>query len=137
MLTRIEPPLAGMALTVNDGSIESPAPTQEQNAALAEIFRILGDSTRLRIVFACLDRPIALGDLAEELTLSPSLVSHHLGLLQSAHIIRTERQGKTQLFQAADNHIAAALRDMAAHIAEPANDAALGSPNPVQDAVRG
>ena len=61
---------------------------------LADLFRLLGDPTRLRIVLACVDERRAVGAIAEGLGLSPSLVSHHLRLLRAARIVRAERQGK-------------------------------------------
>lgn len=52
-------------------------PTESDTASLAETFRLLGDPTRLRILFYCLDAPRSVGDIAESLHLSQSLVSHH------------------------------------------------------------
>src|SRR5258708_25721561 len=61
---------------------------------LADLFRLLGDPTRLRIVLACAEGRLAVGAIAGSLGLSPSLVSHHLRLLRAARIVRAERQGK-------------------------------------------
>jgi ArsR family transcriptional regulator, lead/cadmium/zinc/bismuth-responsive transcriptional repressor len=92
---------------------------------LADLFHLLGDPTRLRIVLACLARPTAVGEIAGSLALSSSLVSHHLRLLRAARIVKAERQGKQVFYSAADAHISALLANMAEHIAEPAaqNDA--------------
>jgi DNA-binding transcriptional ArsR family regulator len=88
-------------------------------AELADLFRLLGDPTRLRIVLACLDAPIAVGDIAESLDLSNSLVSHHLRLLRAARVVKAERHGKQVFYAAADQHISDMLADMLEHIAEP------------------
>ena len=88
---------------------------------LADLFHLLGDPTRLRIVLACLARPIAVGDIAANLALSSSLVSHHLRLLRAARIVKAERQGKQVFYTTADAHISGLLADMAEHIAEPAS----------------
>jgi DNA-binding transcriptional ArsR family regulator len=92
---------------------------------LADLFHLLGEPTRLRIVLACVARPIAVGDIATALDLSSSLVSHHLRLLRAARIVKAERQGKQVFYSAADAHISALLANMAEHIAEPSahNDA--------------
>ncbi|RDK04812.1 ArsR/SmtB family transcription factor [Paraburkholderia lacunae] len=87
---------------------------------LADLFRLLGDPTRLRIVLACLDERRAVGAIAEALGLSPSLVSHHLRLLRAARVVRAERQGKQVFYLAADRHISAMLAGMLEHVAEPA-----------------
>lgn len=88
-------------------------------AQLADLFHLLGDPTRLRIVLACLKEPIAVGDIAVSLQLSGSLVSHHLRLLRAARIVKSERQGKQVFYSAADAHISGVLHDMLEHIAEP------------------
>lgn len=90
---------------------------------LADMFRLLGDTTRLRIVLACLDAPIAVGDIADQLRLSPSLVSHHLRLLRAARLVKADRHGKQVFYAAADRHVSGVLADMLDHIAEPDGDA--------------
>ena len=91
-------------------------------AELADMFRLLGDTTRLRIVLACLDDPISVGDIAGQLELSPSLVSHHLRLLRAARVVKADRQGKQVFYAAADQHVSGVLADMLEHIAEPHPD---------------
>ena len=67
-------------------------------AQLADLFRIMGDPTRLRIILTCLADPTNVGEIATQLNLSPSLVSHHLRLLRAARVLRAERRGK-QMFE--------------------------------------
>jgi ArsR family transcriptional regulator, lead/cadmium/zinc/bismuth-responsive transcriptional repressor len=104
---------------MNTCSYDKVVLTAEQNAQLAEIFKLLADPTRLRIVFACLDRTVAVGDIAAELALSASLVSHHLRLLRASRVVRAERQGKHVFYSAADDHIRSVLKQMAVHAGEP------------------
>ena len=78
---------------------------QDQVVELAEMFRMIGDPTRLGIVLICMDAPISVGDIASRLELSQSLVSHHLRLLRAARILRAERRGKQVFYNAADDHI--------------------------------
>jgi DNA-binding transcriptional ArsR family regulator len=96
------------------------APGDDRATALAALFRLLGDATRLRIVLCCLDAPVAVGVIAERLQLSGSLVSHHLRLLRAARIVRAARQGKQVFYAAADDHIRAIVAAMLDHVAEPA-----------------
>ncbi len=102
----------GMSFSTTDASI----------AELADLLHLLGDATRLRIVLACLDAPVAVGDIAERLELSSSLVSHHLRLLRAARIVKAERQGKQVFYSAADKHISGVLADLLEHIAEPVTE---------------
>lgn len=92
--------------------------TESRVAELADLFRLLGDVTRLRIVLACLDEPVAVNDIANRLNLSQSLVSHHLRLLRAARILKAERKGKQIFYAAADHHISCVLTDMLEHIQE-------------------
>lgn len=86
---------------------------------LADMFRLMGDPTRLRIILTCLDIPISVGEIANRLSLSPSLVSHHLRLLKAARILRAERRGKQIFYSALDEHIRCVIDDMVAHVGEP------------------
>ena len=91
----------------------------EQAAGLAEMFRLMGDGTRLRIILACVDEATHVGALARRLSLSPSLVSHHLRLLRAGRILRAERRGKQVFYSLADDHIRRVIGDMIAHVGEP------------------
>ena len=93
--------------------------SEEEVSQLADLFRLMGDTSRLRIILACLHSPISVSDIAENLELSQSLVSHHLRLLRAARIVRSERRGKQVFYVAADEHIQCVIEDMVAHIGEP------------------
>jgi len=89
---------------------------------LSDLFRIMGDPSRLRIILACLGEPTKVGDIAERLGLSPSLVSHHLRLLKAARVLRSERRGKQIFYSALDDHVRCVIDDMIAHIGEPSEE---------------
>jgi DNA-binding transcriptional ArsR family regulator len=91
---------------------------EDRAAQLADLFRLLGDTSRLRIVAACLEQPTAVSTIAERLDLSLSLVSHHLRLLKAARVVRAERQGKNVFYAADDEHIRRVIVDMLEHVAE-------------------
>ena len=86
---------------------------------LAEMFRLMGDPTRLRIILSCLPGSIAVGDIAARLGLSSSLVSHHLRLLRAARVMRGQRHGKQVHYGVADEHISRVFLDMLDHVVEP------------------
>ena len=87
-------------------------------AELAEMFRLLGESSRLVLVAQCLDAPVKVGDLAAGAGLSPSLVSHHLRLLRAARLLRAERRGKEVFYVVADHHVRDMLHNMIEHAGE-------------------
>ena len=82
----------------------------DKTAELADMFKMLGDPSRLRIVVATLDGPRAVGDIAAALGLSVSLVSHHLRLLR----------GKQIFYRVHDAHVAHVIADMIAPVNEEA-----------------
>ncbi len=90
--------------------------SDDEAIELAEMFRLMGDPSRLRIILACLEAPICVSDLAERTRLSPSLVSHHLRLLRAARILRAERHGKQVFYALADDHVRGTITDMVAHV---------------------
>lgn len=89
-----------------------------QIGLLAETFKLLGDPTRLRILMFCLAAPRSVGDIAESLGLSQTLVSHHLRLMRGARLMRGERQSRQIFYEVADHHVSDVLIDMAHHLAE-------------------
>jgi DNA-binding transcriptional ArsR family regulator len=111
-----------IAMTASPTRIRAPLPRldDDQTVQLAEMFRLMGDPTRLRIILACLPGPHAVGDIAASLGLSPSLVSHHLRLLRAARVLRGQRRGKQILYAAADAHVSRVIADMLEHVREPA-----------------
>jgi DNA-binding transcriptional ArsR family regulator len=95
---------------------------EDQAIEIAEIFRLLGDPTRLRIVIRCLDKPRSVSEIAATVGVSTSLVSHHLRLLKAARLVRAERRGKQVFYATADAHVDCILKDMIDHVAEPHNE---------------
>jgi DNA-binding transcriptional ArsR family regulator len=92
--------------------------SDDQAIELAEMFRLMGDPSRLRIIVACLEAPICVSEVAARTRLSPSLVSHHLRLLRAARILRADRQGKQVFYALADEHVRCTISDMMVHVGE-------------------
>ena len=97
-----------MTLRINDDEV----------VELAEMFRLMSDPTRLKIILACLDSPASVGAMAERLSISASLVSHHLRLLRAARLLQADRRGRMVFYMVGDPHIRSMLTDMADHVAE-------------------
>ena len=91
----------------------------QQISAVADMFHLLGDPTRLKIVYSCLDEMRSAGDIAIDTGASASLVSHHLRLLKAARLVRSERRGRQVFYVAADHHVRHVLSDMIDHLNEP------------------
>lgn len=92
--------------------------TPEELTVLSETFRLLGDPSRLRILLYCMDGPKAVNQIAKQLELSQSLVSHHLRLLRDARLVIGQRQAKQIFYELADQHVSHVLLDMVEHVGE-------------------
>lgn len=93
--------------------------TQDEGSQLAELFRLLGEPNRLRLVAACLDGPRSVGDLTEEVGVSQSLVSQHLRLLRAGRLLKQTRQGRNMFYELPDCHVRTMLTNMMDHVSEP------------------
>ncbi len=102
------------------------AKTQEQIADLAEVFHLMGDPSRLRVLLLVLEGARPVGAIAEATGFSLSLVSHHLRLLRAGRLVRAERRGKQVIYSVDDEHIRRVLTDMVAHLSEASPAPALG-----------
>jgi DNA-binding transcriptional ArsR family regulator len=85
---------------------------------LASFFKVFGDATRLRLLTALLASPCRVGDLARELGMTQSAVSHQLRLLKDERLVRGVRRGKEITYSLDDAHIVKILTDGFAHASE-------------------
>jgi DNA-binding transcriptional ArsR family regulator len=85
---------------------------------LTEIFRVLGDPTRVRILDALASSELCVGELARRVGLSESAVSHQLRLLRSARIVRPRRDGRLIYYALDDRHVLALFRQGLKHVQE-------------------
>jgi len=85
---------------------------------LAEFFRIFGDSTRIRILYALYECEMCVCDLAALLGASQSAVSHQLGILRANKLVKYRREGKTIFYALDDDHIFSILAQGMEHIGE-------------------
>ena len=99
-------------------SIVDNMPDEDKLIDLAELFRIFGDSTRIRILFALLGRELAVSDIADALGMSQSAISHQLRLLKTNGLVRYRREGKSLIYALSDEHVSKILNMGLEHIEE-------------------
>lgn len=85
---------------------------------VANIFKVLGDKTRLEILFVLEHKSLCVGNLVNTLGFSQSLVSHQLKVLRDYNIVSTQRAGNKIYYSLADDHIASLLAMAKEHICE-------------------
>lgn len=93
-------------------------PCEEELFDLAELFKVFGDSTRVRILFVLFESEMCVCGLAELLGMTQSAISHQLQVLKKAKLVRYRREGKTIFYSLADGHVRAILDQGMEHITE-------------------
>jgi ArsR family transcriptional regulator, lead/cadmium/zinc/bismuth-responsive transcriptional repressor len=96
--------------------------TDAQVAEIAELLRLLGEPTRLRVLLACLAEPAPVGEIAVRMSLPRGLVSHHLRLLRASRFLRATRRGKQMIYASVDDRVRCILVDLVGHVVKPLTD---------------
>lgn len=84
---------------------KSKMPKLDTLFSLAELFKMFGDTTRIRIMCALFENELCVCDLAEILGMGQSAVSHQLRLLRTANLVKVRREGKSSFYSLDDEHI--------------------------------
>ena len=93
-------------------------PSGEELQSLAVFFRIFGDSTRIRILYALSQSELCVCDIASLLGMGQSAISHQLRILKQMRLVKFRREGKSVLYSLADSHIETILAQGMEHIGE-------------------
>ena len=93
-------------------------PDDEVLYELADLFRVFGDSTRIKILYALHDSELCVQDIADAVQLSQSAVSHQLRVLKDSKLVRFRREGKTVFYALDDDHVRSILSMGMEHIEE-------------------
>ena len=106
---------------VHPGLVEKAArllPPEEALYDLAELFKVFGDSTRIKLLYALLESEMCVCDLAQLLGLTQSAVSHQLRVLKTSKLVRNRREGKTVFYALDDDHVRRMLEMGMEHLRE-------------------
>lgn len=93
-------------------------PGDEELFDLSELFKIFGDSTRIRILYVLFESDMCVCGIAELLGMTQSAISHQLAVLKKAKLVRYRREGKTIFYSLADDHVRTILDQGMEHITE-------------------
>ncbi len=93
-------------------------PEEEQLFDLAELFKIFGDSTRVKILFVLFESEMCVCDIAQLLGMTQSAISHQLQVLKKSKLVKYRREGKTVFYSLADSHVHTILDQGMEHITE-------------------
>ena len=93
-------------------------PAENDMQDLAELFKIFGDTTRIRMLFVLFEAEVCVCDLAETLGMTQSAISHQLKMLKSSGLVRARRRGKSVFYSLADDHVRTIIAQGWDHIME-------------------
>ena len=93
-------------------------PEDEYLYDLAELFRVFGDSTRIKILYALFESELCVSDIAQILNLKQSAVSHQLRILKDAKLVKFKRSGKSIFYSLDDDHVRTILSMGMDHVEE-------------------
>ena len=91
---------------------------EEELYDLAELFKVFGDSTRIRILFALFEKELCVSELAENLQMTQSAISHQLKILKQARLVGVRREGKLSVYFLKDDHVRTIIDQGREHIEE-------------------
>ena len=86
-------------------SVNTDMPDEELLYDLAELYKVFGDTTRIKILYVLFESEMSVSDIAELLSASPSAVSHQLRVLKASKLVKFRRDGKTVYYSLADDHV--------------------------------
>lgn len=93
-------------------------PEETELYDLAELFKIFGDSTRIRILFVLFEAEVCVCDLAAALNMTQSAISHQLRILKQSRLVKSRREGKSVFYSLADEHVRTIISQGQEHIEE-------------------
>ncbi len=99
-------------------NIQDQQPDDEILYDLAELFKVFGDSTRIKILYSMFENELCVNDIASLLHLSQSSVSHQLRILKTSKLVKFRREGKSIFYSLDDEHVRAIISMGMEHVEE-------------------
>ena len=93
-------------------------PDEENLRELADFYKVFGEASRVKILYALLEAEMCVCDLAAVLGMTQSAISHQLRVLKQAKLVKNRREGKTVFYSLADGHIQNIISQGMEHILE-------------------
>jgi len=98
--------------------LKNEMPSDDIIGKLSEVFKLFGDSTRIRILWVLFDREKCVFDIAEALDMTQSAISHQLKVLKQARLVKAKRSGKNTFYSLDDEHVKRIIEQVMIHINE-------------------
>ncbi len=92
--------------------------SEDELSDLAELFKIFGDSTRIKILYDLFDGEKNVSEICEDLEMNQSAISHQLKILKTSKLIKSRRDGKAMIYSLADDHVKVIIAMGKEHVEE-------------------
>ena len=93
-------------------------PDDELLCDLADLFKIFGDSTRIKILYGLFESEMCVCDIAQMLRMTQSAISHQLAVLKKNKLVKYRREGKTVFYSLSDGHVRTIIDQGMEHVSE-------------------
>ena len=93
-------------------------PSEEELYDLAELFKVFGDTTRIRILYELFGGELCVTDIAGRLSMTQSAISHQLRVLKVSRLVKARRDGKTVYYALDDDHVRSIIEKGVEHVLE-------------------
>ena len=98
--------------------LKNELPDEETTERLSEVFKVFGDNTRIRILWALFDTELCVYDISDRVGMSQSAVSHQLRILKNAKLVKSRRDGKQTFYSLDDDHVKTIIEQVLIHAEE-------------------
>ena len=99
-------------------AVTAKMPDEDELYDLAEIFKVFGDSTRIKILYVLFESEMCVCDSAQLLNMNQSAISHQLKILKQSRLVKSRREGKAVFYSLADGHVRTIINQGLEHIEE-------------------
>ena len=99
-------------------AVKEKMPDEDELSDLAEIFKVFGDSTRIKILYVLFEQEMCVCDIAQLLNMTQSAISHQLKILKQSRLVKNRREGKAVFYSLADGHVRSIINQGLEHIEE-------------------
>ena len=99
-------------------AVTAKMPDEDDLYDLAEIFKVFGDSTRIKILYVLFESEMCVCDIAQLLNMNQSAISHQLKILKQSRLVKSRREGKAVFYSLADGHVRTIINQGLEHIEE-------------------
>ena len=97
-------------------SVQDQMPGEDDISKVSSFFKVLGDNTRIKILYALKEKEMCAGDIAVLLNMTKSAVSHQLAVMRNMHQVRSRREGKNIFYSLDDQHIVDIIEEALIHM---------------------